>query len=64
MRTQDIDVRRLEELYALDPDYVTIPEGRLHLTPVAFWSLIALRIYLVALIGLVGYRFAVYAHLM
>lgn len=63
MRTQDIDVRRPKELYALDPDYVTIPDGKLHMTPIVFWSLVALRVYLVALIGLVGYRFIEYARL-
>jgi hypothetical protein len=63
MRTQDLQVRTEAELYALDPDYVTQPEGRMPLTPVAFWSLVALRVYLIALIVLVGYRFIEYAHL-
>jgi hypothetical protein len=61
MRTQDLPARTEAELYALDPDYVTQPEGRIPLTRAVFWSLIALRIYLVALIVLVIYRFALYA---
>jgi hypothetical protein len=62
MRTQDLPARTEAELYALDPDYVTQPEGRIALTRPVFWSLIALRIYLIALIVLVIYRFAMYAH--
>jgi hypothetical protein len=62
MKTQDIPVRTAAELYALDPDYVTQPAGRLHLTRTAFWSLVALRVYLIALIVLVIYRFTLYAH--
>jgi len=62
MRTQDLPARTEAELYALDPDYVTQPEGRIAMTRPVFWSLVALRIYLIALIGLVIYRFAVYAH--
>ena len=63
MKTQDIQVRTEAELYALDPDYVTQPEGRMPLTRAVFWSLVALRVYLIALIALVGYRFFEYAHL-
>jgi len=63
MRTQDIQVRTEAELYALDPDYVTQPEGRIPMTRAVFWSLVALRVYLIALIGLVAYRFTEYAHL-
>ncbi|HEY5350722.1 MAG TPA: hypothetical protein VIJ64_13340 [Candidatus Lustribacter sp.] len=63
MHTQEIQARTAAELYALDPDYVTLPEGRMPLTRTAFWSLIALRVYLIALIVLVGYRFTEYAHL-
>ena len=62
MRTQDIPVRSDAELYALDPDYVTQPEGRISMTRPVFWSLVALRVYLVALIVLVIYRFTEYAH--
>jgi hypothetical protein len=62
MRTQDLPARTEAELYALDPDYVTQPDGKMPLTRTAFWSLVALRVYLIALIGLVIYRFAVYAH--
>ena len=62
MRTQDLPARTEAELYALDPEYVTQPEGHMPMTRAVFWSLVALRIYLVALIGLVIYRFAVYAH--
>lgn len=63
MRTQDIQASSEAELYALDPDYVTQPEGRIALTRPVFWSLVALRVYLVALIALLGYRFTEYAHL-
>ena len=63
MRTQDIQVRTEAELYALDPDYVTQPEGRMPLTRTVFWSLVALRVYVVASIVLIGYRFTLYAHL-
>jgi hypothetical protein len=62
MRTQDLPVRTEAELYALDPDYVTQPDGRIAMTRAVFWSLVALRVYLIALIALVIYRFAVYAH--
>jgi hypothetical protein len=62
MRTQDIQARSDAELYALDPDYVTQPEGRIAMTRPVCWSLVALRIYLVALIALVIYRFVEYAH--
>ena len=62
VRTQDIDVATSAELYALDPDYVTEPVGKLKMTRAVFWSLLALRFYLVGLIILVGYRFALYAH--
>jgi len=62
MRTQDLPVKTLEELYALDPDYVTQPAGRIAMTRPVFWSLVALRLYLIALIGLVAYRFVLYAH--
>jgi hypothetical protein len=62
MRTQDIQARSDAELYALDPDYVTQPEGRMAMTRPVFWSLVALRVYLVALIGLVIYRFVEYSH--
>jgi hypothetical protein len=62
MRTQDIQARSEAELYALDPDYVTQPEGRIAMTRPVFWSLVALRVYLVALIGLVIYRFVEYSH--
>ncbi len=61
MRTQDLPVTTEAELYALDPDYVTQPEGRIPMTRAVFWSLVALRVYLVALIILVIYRFAQYA---
>jgi hypothetical protein len=64
MRTQDIPVRNAAELYALDPDYVTQPEGKIAMTRAVFWSLVALRVYLVALIVLVGYRFTEYAHVL
>ena len=64
VRTQDISVRTEAELYALDPDYVTQPEGQIAMTRPVFWSLLALRLYLVALIVLVGYRFTEYAHLL
>jgi hypothetical protein len=63
VRTQDIKANTEAELYALDPDYVTQPEGRIAMTRPVFWSLVALRLYLVALIALVIYRFTVYAHL-
>jgi hypothetical protein len=63
VRTQDIPARTEAELYALDPDYVTQPEGRIAMTRPVFWSLVALRFYLIALIVLVGYRFTEYAHL-
>jgi len=63
VRTQDINVRTEAELYALDPDYVTQPEGRIAMTRTAFWSLVALRVYMVGLIVLVLYRFTEYAHL-
>jgi hypothetical protein len=62
MRTQDIKAYTEAELYALDPDYVTQPEGRMALSRPVFWSLLALRLYLIALIGLVLYRFTEYAH--
>jgi hypothetical protein len=62
MRTQDLPVHTEAELYALDPDYVTQPEGKMPLTRAVFWSLVALRVYLIALIVLVIYRFAIYAH--
>jgi hypothetical protein len=61
VRTQDLPVTTEAELYALDPDYVTQPEGRIPMTRAVFWSLVALRVYLVALIILVIYRFAQYA---
>jgi hypothetical protein len=61
MRTQDLPVRSEAELYALDPDYVTQPEGKIPMTRAVFWSLLALRLYLIALIVLVVYRFALYA---
>lgn len=64
MRTQDLPVKTARELYALDPDHVTQPEGTMPMRSLVFWSLIALRVYLVALIGLVAYRFVVYAHFM
>ena len=41
MRTQDIPVRTAAELYALDPDYVTQPEGKIAMTRPVFWSLVA-----------------------
>jgi len=63
MRTQDLLVKNAAELYALDPDYVTLPQGALPMTRPVFWSLVALRVYLVALIVLVVYRFAETAHL-
>lgn len=63
MRTQDILVRTEAELYALDPDYVTQPAGRIKMSRATFWSLFALRLYLVGLMALVFYRFAVYANL-
>ncbi len=62
MRTQDLPVTTEAELYALDPDYVTQPEGKIPMTRAVFWALIALRLYLVALIALVIYRFIIYAH--
>lgn len=62
MRTQDLPVRTERELYALDPDYVTQPDGRMPMTRAVFWSLVALRFYLIALIVLVVYRFTQYAH--
>lgn len=64
MRTQDLPAKTARDLYALDPDHVTPPEGTMPMTRVVFWSLVALRVYLVALIGLVGYRFITYAHLL
>lgn len=64
MRTQDLPVKTARDLYALDPDHVTQPEGTMPLRPVVFWSLLALRVYLIALIGLVAYRFVAYAHLL
>jgi hypothetical protein len=63
MRTQDIQARTEAELYALDPDYVTQPEGRIAMTRTVFWSLVALRVYMVGLIVLVLYRFTEYAQL-
>jgi hypothetical protein len=63
MRTQDIHARTEAELCALDPDYVTQPEGRIAMTRAVFWSLVALRAYMVGLIVLVVYRFTEYAHL-
>ena len=63
MRTQDIQARTEAELVALDPDYVTQPEGRLTMTRPVFCALVALRVYLVALLVLVAYRFTEYAHL-
>jgi hypothetical protein len=62
MRTQDLPARTEAELYALDPDYVTQPTGLLPMTRAVFWSLVALRVYLIALIVLVLYRFSLYAH--
>jgi hypothetical protein len=62
VRTQDIDVATSRELYALDPDYVTEPQGKIKMTRAVFWSLVALRFYLIGLIMLVGYRFVIYAH--
>jgi hypothetical protein len=64
MRTQDIKAHTEAELYALDPDYVTQPEGRMEMSRPVFWSLLALRVYLIALIGLVLYRFTEYAHVL
>jgi hypothetical protein len=64
MRTQDIKAYTEAELYALDPDYVTQPEGRMAMSRPVFWSLLALRVYLIALIGLVLYRFTEYAHVL
>ena len=64
MRTQDLPVKTAQALYALDPDHVTAPEGTMPMRPIVFWSLVALRVYLVALVGLVAYRFVAYAHLM
>jgi hypothetical protein len=63
MATQDLEIHDPRELYRLDPDYVTIPAGPMPMTSAVFWSLVALRLYLVALIVLVGYRFVAYAHL-
>ncbi len=62
MRTQDLPARTESELYALDPDYVTQPDGLMPMNRAVFWSLVALRVYLIALIALVIYRFAAYAH--
>jgi hypothetical protein len=63
MRTQDLQVKTEAELYALDPDYVTQPAGRIKMSRAVFWSLFSLRIYLIGLMILVFYRFSVYAHL-
>lgn len=63
MRTQDLNVKTARELYRLDPDYVTVPEGAMPMKPIVFWSLFALRVYLIGLICLVVYRFALYAHM-
>jgi len=38
------------------------PEGAIEITRPVLWSLVALRIYLIALIVLTGYRFAQYEH--
>lgn len=63
MTTQELPVTNARELFALDPDYVRVPDGAMPMRPLVFWSLLALRVYLIALIGLVVYRFALYAHL-
>ena len=62
VRTQDIPAMSETEFYRLDPDYVEQPEGAIEMTRPVLWSLVTLRIYLIALIVLTGYRFAQYAH--
>ena len=61
-RTQDIPEMSEREFYKLDPDYIDEPEGTIQMTRPVLWSLIALRVYLIGLMVLTGYRFAQYAH--
>lgn len=61
--TQDIpEMRNRADFYALDPDYVTQPHGRISMTRSAFIGLVLLRAYFLLVIGTLAFRFAEYAH--
>jgi len=63
VRTQDIpQAENRTDFYALDPDFVTQPYGRMAITlPVAI-GLGLLRVYLLLVAGIVVFRFVQYAH--
>lgn len=63
IRTQDIpEVKDRAEFYALDPDFVTQPKGRIALSRAALIVLVLLRVYLLLVAGVLALRFAQYAH--
>jgi hypothetical protein len=63
IRTQDIpEVEDRAEFYALDPDFVTQPHGRIQMSGSVVAGLVLLRVYLLFVAGILAFRFAQYAH--
>lgn len=61
--TQDIpEMSNRADFYALDPDYVTQPLGRIPMTRPTLIGLVLLRAYFLLVIGALAFRFAEYAH--
>jgi hypothetical protein len=64
IRTQDIpEMENRAEFYALDPDFVTQPHGRIAMSRPVVIGLVFLRIYLLMVAGVLIVRFVQYAHL-
>jgi hypothetical protein len=63
IRTQDIpEAKERAEFYALDPDFVTQPHGRIPMSGSVIAGLVLLRVYLLVVAGVLAFRFAQYAH--
>lgn len=63
IRTQDIpEMENRAAFYALDPDFVTQPHGRIAMSRPVVVGLVFLRIYLLMVTGVLVFRFVQYAH--
>jgi hypothetical protein len=63
IRTQDIpEVENRADFYALDPDFVTQPHGRMAMSRPVVIGLVLLRAYLLMVAGVLVFRFIQYAH--
>jgi hypothetical protein len=63
IRTQDIpEAEDRAAFYALDPDFVTQPRGRIAMSGPVVFGLVILRCYLLMVAGVLVFRVAQYAH--